>query len=91
MNLDNYLAEASKWIGEDLLVEEEKVSLDIEAKKLDQIKLSKFLKKETKVKDIYFDSVDLVVGEKTVLANAIALKNNFKVSDLVKAILKATK
>ena len=53
--------------------------------------LSKFLKKETKVKDIYFDSVDLVVGEKTVLANAIALKNNFKVSDLVKAILKATK
>ena len=68
------------------MVEEEKISLDIEAKKLDQIKLAKFLTKETKVKDIYFDSVDLVVGEKTVLANAIALKKNFKVSDLVKAI-----
>ena len=57
------------------------------AKDVHQTKLAKHLGKHT-TGDVYFDDVDLVRGEKTVMRNAIHPKYNHTVGDLVTALKK---
>lgn len=58
----------------------------------DQIAITKFLRKEAKLKasaPIYFDDADLVYIDKTILRNALC-NNKFIMQDLIDAVVKAT-